>query len=133
LIQLKIYMIPICVIVFSISFFSCTKDDPTSSPPLPLPPSMTGTWSGILTAGNDSATFLLDLSQDVVPFSGSGDLGSLPLSVNGESHYPVVTFTCSATGYQSFSFTGTFSSPSELSGFVNGSGFIQAVVVLTRN
>jgi len=130
----KINVLFFCAtIIFSIFLASCAKDNPTAPPPLPLPPSTTGTWSGTLSQDNVSGTLLLDLSQDVVSFIGSGELGSLTLSVVGENHYPDISFTCSHTGYQPFTFVGTFTSPTDLSGFVNGSGFVQAVAVLTKN
>ena len=121
------------IIIFSLFITSCTKDDPTSPPPLALPPSTTGSCSGTLTEGNISGTFLINVLQDVISFRGNGTLGTLSITVTGENHYPDISFSCGAAGYQPFTFAGKFTSPTELSGLVNGSGFTNAVVVLTKN
>ncbi len=114
-------------------FPSCSKDDPTAAPPLPLPPSTAGSWSGTLTSGGRTGSVSLNFTQSLTRISGSGMLGTFTMTVNGEAHYPELQFTCTVPTYAPFVFTGTFTSPTTISGTVNGSGFINAVVELTKN
>lgn len=120
-------------LIFSLSLASCTKDNPTAPPPLPLPPSTSGSWSGMFTFEGVTGPFSLTLSQEVISISGNGALGSLTLSISGENHYPDLTFSCGAIGYKPFTFTGQFTSPTAFSGLINGSGFINATVAFTKD
>jgi len=127
------FFIACTAITLSTFVASCTKDDPTAPLPLPPPPSAGGSWSGTLTVGNQVGPFSLNLVQDVFTFSGSGTLGILTVAINGENHYPNINFVCSPSGYQPFTFVGTFTSPTGLSGLINGSGFSDAPAVFTKN
>ncbi len=123
----------ILMIVALVTVPSCTKDDPTAPPPLPLPPSTAGSWSGTLTSGGRVGSVTLDFTQDLTRISGNGMLGTFSMTVNGEAHYPDLQFTCTVPTYAPFVFTGTFTSPTTISGTVNGSGFVNAALELTRN
>lgn len=123
-----------CLIFFLVwCFSSCSKEGPTAPLPLPPPPSTAGSWSGTLTTSSVSGPFTLSLSQDVIQFSGSGYLGNLSVSISGENHYPNVTFTFYSSGYQPASFAGQFTTPTKMTGFVNGSGFRDATARFTKD
>jgi hypothetical protein len=119
--------------MFLVFFSSCSKDDPTAPLPLPAPPTIAGAWSGALTQSGVSGSFVLNLSQDVTHFSGSGTLGAISVTISGQNNYPNVTFTGSPAGYQAFSFVGQFTSLTQITGLVNGSGFVNATVILIKN
>jgi hypothetical protein len=132
--RIQMTFLPLCAIVIALVLLpSCTKDNPTAPPPLPLPPSATGSWSGTLTSGGTTGPFALTLSQEITRISGSGMLGTISMTVSGEAHCPDVQFTCTAARYAPFVFTGTFTSPTTISGLVNGSGFVNAAVALTKD
>lgn len=120
-------------ILFSSLFSSCSKDDPVSPPPLPLPPSASGAWTGTLTYAGTPGSFSLNLTQDVILFTGNGNYNGLSVSISGDNHYPDIKFAFGATNYQQATFAGKFTSPTTLSGLVNGSGFTNATAEFTKN
>ncbi len=127
------YFVLYLMVIALLPCSSCTKDDPTAPPPLPLPPSTTGSWTGTLEAGGRIGSFTLNLSQDVTRISGSALLGTFALSVSGEAHYPDLQFTCTAASYAPFVFVGTFTSATTISGLVNGSGFVDGIANFTKD
>jgi hypothetical protein len=128
------YLLLLCVnIILAMVISSCSKDDPTAPLPLPPPPSIAGSWTATLTQGSSTVVILFNLSQDLINIGGSGTNGSQVVSVSGQNHYPEVSLNFSVTGYKPFRFQGQFTSTSALSGLVNGSGFTNAVMNLTKN
>ena len=117
---------------FALTLGSCSKDDPTSPIPIPPPPSTAGYWFGDLTEGSLTGVIALSVTQDLVRIGGTGTLAMGGFTISGENHYPKVTMTFSSPGYYPFTFDGQFTSPTELSGLVSGSGFYNASVTLVK-
>jgi len=131
--RLNLLFVFSAAIILAAFVSSCSKDDPTAPLPLPPPPTTAGSWTGTLTQGSVSGPILLNLSQDIIQIKGSVTLGALTGSVSGKNLYPNVAFTCSVPGYEPFSFAGQLTSPRELTGLINGSGFTNATASLTKN
>ena len=103
----------------------CAKDDPVSVPPIPLPPSIEGYWSG------GSGTYLglsFSLNQDRSQVLGSSSIRHLPNgtptagSISGTCTYPNIQLKMSMAGYFPIAITGTFTSPTTIVGELNDSG-----------
>ena len=106
----------------------CEKTDPTSAPPIPLPPQMTGTWSG-------GTGFLLRINvvEQQSSIIGAGMFnGNIGAFVNGKSTYPSVRFTIESKGYAPTEFTGSYVHPDTIVGALNGSGFFNVPVILGK-
>lgn len=82
--------------------------------------------------GNLTGNFTLQLTQNLTHIEGNGVLDGTGVAIAGENNYPKVTFTCTTFQYYPFTFTGQFTSPTELSGLVNGSGFINAYTQFSK-
>src|SRR3990167_1645225 len=95
-------------------------------------PSMTGTWKG--SAGG--VTFNYTLSQKGTDITGSGQGSDCDVSiaetVKGTNVYPNVSLTMSAAGYTDSNFSGRFADTNTLPGKLNGSGFVDSPLTLTR-
>lgn len=127
------YVLVFTYVAIAVLVSSCSKDDPTAPLPLPPPPSTAGSWFGSIVEGTNVASIQLNLSQDIVLINGVGSLSGLELSVSGQNSYPGVTLLFSSPGYEPFTFAGQFVSLKKLTGIINGSGFIDATVILNRN
>jgi hypothetical protein len=94
-------------------------------------PTITGSWSG--SGGGISVT--LSLTQSGQSVTGNGSLsgagGAAALVATGNFTNPSFSLTLSAQGYEDSNFAGTMSGNS-LTGVINGSGFNQVGMTLTR-
>lgn len=94
-------------------------------------PTMAGSWSG----SGGGITMSLTLSQNGTAVSGNGSMsgsgGAAALTVTGSFASPNFSLTVSAQGYENFNYAGTLSGNSA-TGVLNGSGFNQAGMTLTR-
>lgn len=102
-------------------FGGCSKSDPTSPPPLPLPPSMSGEWIAPLPDGTQ--TFTLSLEEKENRLAGTGNLAGTLGGASGETSFPNVSIWFSSVGYIPIHFTGRFVGENMLQGVLNESGF----------
>ena len=96
-------------------------------------PSIDGSWSGSIGSTNFSMT-VTERDRTVTgsaTISGSG--GSIALTVTGTHAHPAVALTMSATGFESFNFTGNFETDDLITGSLNGSGFVNDQITLLRS
>jgi hypothetical protein len=94
-------------------------------------PVITGTWSG--SGGGISAMMTLTQSGSAVTGNGSmsGSGGAAALTISGSFTNPNFSLTVSSPGFENFNFSGTLSGNS-MTGVLNGSGFNQAGMTMTR-
>jgi hypothetical protein len=92
---------------------------------------LTGTWRGPVS----TATVTLNLTQNGRDVTGNGTIvggtESAALTVTGTSNLPTFSLTISASGFESMNFSGTLGT-NQLAGTLNGSGFVNAAVTLTK-
>ena len=112
-----------------LAVMSCKDQGP------PPPPTVDGAWAGA--SGN--FTFNLTLAQSGSTVTGSGQVGgpdeSLALTVSsGTFVAPNVSMVLSAQGFQPMNYSGALATnnSNQIIGRVNGSGFQNDVLVLTR-
>ncbi|MBP6671804.1 MAG: hypothetical protein KA247_01585 [Bacteroidetes bacterium] len=122
------HIFTVCTLSLILLFGSCDTSEPTSPPPIPLPPSMSGTWSG-------GFAFLLRINvhQAESKIVGTGMFnGELGAFVSGSVSYPNVEFMIESDGFLPVVFTGSYVHPDTISGELNGSGFTNMMMVLGR-
>lgn len=95
-------------------------------------PALAGTWTGSLSGA--SLTMTLVEANGIVNGNGTYAAGSMSLSLTFSSAYtsPTVALTAAAQGYAPMSITGTLSG-SRITGTVNGSGYVNTAVTLTKS
>lgn len=97
-------------------------------------PTVSGAWLGI----SQGVTLQLTLSQnDMGTVTGSGTIASeattTALTVGSGTHvYPNLSLTLQLTGFEDMNYTGTLSSPTTISGSLNGSGFDDFAINLEK-
>jgi hypothetical protein len=79
----------------------------------------------------------LTLSEDKdkrIDGSGSlaGSSAAVALTITGTHVHPDVTLTMKATSYQDMNFSGKFSGDNSIVGSLNGSGFVNESLTLSR-
>ncbi len=117
--------------VMALAAVGCSSKDSTS----PNVPSLTGRWTGML-MGADAAFTLVEGSQGSVTgtlwivFPGVDSLG---LAVAGTHTHPAVAFNLTATGYQPATFVATMPNDNSMRGVLNGSGFVNDSLAVTRS
>jgi hypothetical protein len=96
-------------------------------------PNVTGTWSGSVGTGTGTMTLTHNTSTGQITGNGSISAGvaALAITVQGTYARPTVSLTVSSPGYEPFNFTGTHSGNS-ITGVINGSGFVNTGVTLTK-
>ena len=97
-------------------------------------PSIDGRWSGSVSGGTNFSMTVTERDRTVTgsaTISGSG--GSIALTVTGTHAHPAVALTMSATGFESFNFTGNFETDDLITGSLNGSGFVNEQISLLRS
>ncbi len=107
----------------------CGSDGPTG----PESVSIQGTWTGITSGVNIRMTFAAG-SEAVVgngSFTGPGLV--LPLTINGTRLGVDLNLTLSSPGFEPTIFTGTIISATSISGQLNGSGFVNTPVSMTKS
>ena len=97
-------------------------------------PTVTGSWSG---TGNQFSLQLTLNQQPDGTVSGSGSIssavGTLALTVlNGTHAFPNLSLTLGATGLLDTNLTGTVTSPTTIAATLNGSGFSNESINLTK-
>jgi hypothetical protein len=99
-------------------------------------PTLGGRWSGTMTASGTTVTVSMTLAQSGESVSGAGTMSStstsLALTVSGTCTYPNVSLTLASGTMTPSNFTGTFATPDDLAGVVNGSGFVNIGLALRR-
>jgi hypothetical protein len=106
----------------------------SSAEPEPPPPTVTGSWTGT----SQSITLNLTLSEGLGgSVAGSGNIvgpdRNIALIVRQGTHvYPDLTMILGATGYTDMNFTGRLSGATQMSGTLNGSGFDNFNLNLTK-
>ena len=94
-------------------------------------PTVTGAWSG----SGGGITMSLSLTQAGQAVTGTGSMsssgGAVAVSANGNFSNPSLSVTLSAAGYEDSNFAGTLSG-NTMTGILNGSGFNQVGMTLTR-
>lgn len=123
------YVFPL-MMALALSAAAC-KDSGTAPEP---DPTVSGSWSGT----SQGLTMNLTLSEGVggaVSGSGNivGDADNLALIVRQGTHvYPNLTLILGATGFQDLNFTARLSSATQMTGTLNGSGFDNFNLNLTK-
>jgi hypothetical protein len=98
---------------------------------------LNGTWTGSGSDGAATLTSTLTLSESKGTISGSGNLsgtgGAVAVTVTGTHTGANVSLILAITGFQPANFTGAVAANGlSMSGTLNGSGFQNFVVTLTR-
>lgn len=94
-------------------------------------PTATGGWSG----NNSGITLSVVLAETGGTVSGSGTLAgttSLAVTVAGTHAHPTLSLTFAAPGFQPSVFIGSYTASNTVSGTINGSGFVNFPMTLTR-
>jgi len=128
--KMKIFRLFLVLLFAAVLLLGCGGGDSSTSPSNPI---MDGSWTGSI--GGD--VFSLSLSQDGNNVTGSvvgtrADGQTESGTINGTNTYPNVSLTFSMTGFNPFTFTGTFSDANTVSGVLNGSGFTDESLTLVR-
>jgi hypothetical protein len=118
----KLFLLMLTMAVVTVS--SC--GDPAAPEP-----TMAGTWTG--SGGGISVNLSLTQAEHSVSGNGSmsGGSGALALTATGSFTNPNFSLTISAPGYEDMNFAGTLAGNSA-TGVINGSGFNQVGMTLTR-
>lgn len=94
-------------------------------------PVITGSWSG----SGGGISMNLSLSQSAGSVTGNGSMsssgGAIALTTTGTFTNPNFSLTLKSPGYEDVNFSGTVSGNS-MTGVMNGSGFNQVGMTLTR-
>lgn len=116
------------LLLFIVTQIGCEDAIPTTAPPLPLPPQMSGTWSG----GN-AFLFRVHTVESNAEISGTGMFnGQIGAFITGKSNYPNISFTISSQGFEPATYSGRFIHADSIDGKLDGSGFSGTRVVLRR-
>lgn len=111
---------------------SCGGDTPTE----PAPIAVQGTWNGpVQVTSSSSGSMALTLTETNGTVSGSGTLaasgGSVAVTANGTYVPPTLSLTISAPGFSDLNLTATVGEQ-QMTGTLNGSGFLNSAVILNR-
>jgi hypothetical protein len=111
----------------------CGGGDSPAAPPEPKTSPIDGTYRGEV----DGAKLYLMLAEAGTSIGGLGNISNIypiiELRVTSGSYvHPNVTMVLSSSGYQPLNFTGTRVSDNVIKGQINGSGYENASVTLTR-
>jgi hypothetical protein len=95
-----------------------------------------GAWRGpVQNNGATIATLSLTLNETSGSVRGNGalgnDLGSIVLNASGTYNSPNLSLTLSSVGFESVNLTATVGK-ADMQGTLNGSGFINDPITLTR-
>lgn len=96
-------------------------------------PDIDGTWGG----STPDFSYSMTVTEKDKTVTGSATLTgggtSVALTVTGTHAHPAVSLTISATGYESVNFSGNFETDDLIRGRLNGSGFSNEQISLTRS
>ena len=94
-----------------------------------------GQWSGQLQSDGGSALLVMTLTETNGTVTGSGNIATgtdaIALDANGTYSPPNVSLTLTAPGFSNMNLTATVGQ-TQMTGTINGSGFVSASVSLTR-
>jgi hypothetical protein len=98
-------------------------------------PTIAGTWTGNVITANSSSSVTLTLQQSGTSLTGNGawigTTGTAALTVSGTFTAPSMSLTIGSPVYDPINFPGTISGRM-MTGTMNGSGFVNTSVTLTR-
>nr|PZN90624.1 MAG: hypothetical protein DIU52_07500 [bacterium] len=99
----------------------------------PKTPSASGTWTGVVTGGTITLT-LAEQAGGTITGAGSiqGTAGAASVTVTGTHVHPSISLTLRSTGFEDANYTGQFVNRNTISGHLNGSGFNNVTLTLTR-
>ncbi len=121
------------LIVGIMSLGSGCESSPAEPPP---PPKATGFWTGLIIP--DNFNFEVTLVEDEAGvLTGSGRFfvtgGSIAFSAQGVHAHPSLSFTISAAGAADANYSGSLETDTFIRGRINGSGFNNNELNLTKN
>jgi hypothetical protein len=106
-----------------------------SGPTEPDVPEVEGQWNGPITTNLGSGSLALTLNEASGTVTGTGTLSvtgdALALTVTGNYAPPNVSLQMTSAGFEPMNLSGTVSED-EIDGTLNGSGFVNIAVTLTR-
>jgi len=111
----------------------------SSAPPAPEAPSATGVWLGdMVTSFGGARNITLTLQETDSNIVGSGAIASpgndpyYTCTVAGDRTGDSLSLTLTSDDFAPISFAGTFVSATTIDGLLNGSGWVNTAVQLTR-
>lgn len=107
---------------------ACGDDSPTG----PAEVSIEGTWTGSIEGG----TFTLTLAQQGSDITGSGNIsatgGSASLNITGTRSGANISLVMTSSGFEDLNYSGTIQNATTINGTLNGSGFQNEPLTLTK-
>jgi hypothetical protein len=101
----------------------------------PSIPDAEGQWNGPINTSSGSGNLTLTLNGAGGNITGSGTLtvpgDALSLTVTGNHVHPNISLQMSSAGFEPMNLGGTLSD-TQIQGVLNGSGFVNIAVTLTR-
>ena len=101
----------------------------------PSVPDAEGQWNGPINTSSGSGDLALTLNEASGTITGSGTLtfpgDALSLTVTGNHAHPNISLQMSSPGFEPMNLSGTLSD-TQIQGVLNGSGFVNIAVTLTR-
>ena len=101
----------------------------------PSPPDVEGQWNGPINTSTGSGSLALTLNEASGSVTGTGTLtvpgDALSLTVTGNYATPNVSLQLSSPGFEPMTLGGTVGDET-ITGTLNGSGFVNIAVTLTR-
>ncbi len=101
----------------------------------PKTPTVTGAWSGTIGGTGNMGSLSLTLTETNGAVVGSGVISgseSVAVHVTGTHAHPSVSLAMTSSGYEDCNFSGTMTATNTIAGTLNGSGFYNRPVTLTR-
>lgn len=117
---------PLFFLLSAFFFISCEKSNPTSPLPVPASPSFAGNWTGV------SSNISFSIAEKDNKLYGTCVYINLNLIANGDQQYPKVSLRLDRAGYLPASFSGVFIHADTISGYLNGSGFANSSIIISR-
>ena len=101
----------------------------------PSVPDAQGQWNGTINTSGGSGSLALTLNEAGGNITGSGTLtvpgNAIALTVTGNHAHPNISLQMSSPGFEPMNLGGTLSD-TQIQGVLNGSGFVNIAVTLTR-
>ncbi len=105
----------------------CEKSSPTAPLPIPNPPSFSGNWTAV------SSDLTFSVIEKDNKLYGTCVYLNLVFVANGDENYPNVSLKLERAGFYPATYTGIFIHPDTINGNLNGSGFVNANMVIARH
>ena len=135
---MKRYFLLMCAYSIAVAFSAACGSGGATEPETP---SVTGVWSGdMLTPppANGPRSITLTLQETNTNVTGSGDIADATgvqyytCTVSGTHGHPAITLTLNSAGFAPISLTGSFTNTSTIEATLNGGGWVNTPVTLTR-